>query len=44
MIVPSIGTSIVAFKLICARLQLHAQERANLVWPVLLVLGIPAAL
>ena len=24
MIVPSIGTSIVAFKLICARLQLHA--------------------
>ena len=42
IIVPNIGTSIVAFRLICARCSSMCPERADPVWPVLPVLRIPA--
>ena len=44
MIVPSIGTSIVALRLICARLHSMRPARASHVKPVTLVLGILVAL
>ena len=44
MIVPSIGTSIVTFKLICVRLQLHVSGASKPRWLVLPAQGTQVAL